>query len=403
MAERTSVLYVADLPDDRIDDEAQFSIAGRNKKSGYVELFRQLDYDLKILSPVSTTERGRRYVGGFESRYQDVPVRYTPLLVLHPILNILFAILASVLTLRHFRGGDVDVVVFYNFEPQYSLPALVAKYWFGASLVVEYEDGLFKHPSPLISVPARIMRWLVPIDGAFLVAGTLDEYVDTDNVATVRGLASVYDLPDDVETAPLESFVPELDGAPGDDVVDIVFSGGLREGKGVDLFLDAIDALDGHKGECRFIMTGHGKPERKAEIEARAAEITDHEVVFLGTVDPWERYLRVIYSADVLVVLEDPQIGYNNYCFPSKLIEYAMTGNVIVTADIADVGEIDPQPFVIIDGYTPAGVGRTFEAVIDDIERESERAETATAEWLERACSDAELAKRIDDVISAAI
>jgi len=385
------ILYIGEFRSERLESVTIFSDAGMNKKDGLIDVFQNLNYDVTGFSPIFVPESGKSIYQSFNKNYKGINIKYPITLCLHPLVNMIFTILVSLIGIYKLRTKDFDTIVFYNFEPQYCIPAIFAKHLFGASLVVQYEDGLSNHHSLRIALPARLMRVTTTLDGALLVSSQLKEKVSTSNTAVVRGVSSVYDC--DYKSINKNEMIDT------EAKVTVLFSGGLREGKGIDLYLDAIKDCIEHLPEVIFLVCGHGPEERKQEIQNRIKKFDSERIKFLGRVEPWEAYLNLIHSVDILVALEDPNDAYNQLCFPSKLIEYANTGNIVVTSDISDVSNLKPQPFIIVDEYDSDTLAKSIEEVCDKIEVKKCEAEKHNDEWISERCSVESVSKRVDDAI----
>jgi glycosyltransferase involved in cell wall biosynthesis len=242
------------------------------------------------------------------------------------------------------------------------------------------------------------MKLIAPTDGAFLVTSTLEKEVSIKNTAIVRGVSTVYDPDQQIDTTSDSKITQGLDNKR----ITVLFSGGLREGKGIDTFLDAVDSFDNTSSCVQFIVCGHGTEERKQQIRDRIDEINLNSIEFLGTVDPWTAYLELLYSVDILVALEDPRDIYNQHCFPSKLVEYAMTGNIILTSDISDVKEIKQDPFIVIKEYSGTEVAKTLQRVTGNIEAKKKNAKIRTQRWIAEECSVEAVAGKVKRVLTRA-
>lgn len=114
----------------------------------------------------------------------------------------------------------------------------------------------------------------------------------------------------------------------------------------------------------RFIVTGSG--ELAGALAVLAAEEGLPAVEFLGKVSR-ETYLRIIGEAQVGLALKLRSGGLADTTFPSKVIEIASTGMLLLTTKISDV----PQLFgddgaVYLDDETPAGLAALFKNLASD-------------------------------------
>jgi glycosyltransferase involved in cell wall biosynthesis len=384
-----NVLYVAKIPSERYPELTGDSQQSINKKRGIVRSLRSNGHTVEILSPIVSQDNGLSFGFGHGGEFEGTSVAYPPFFGFRPKLSILISVLVSTLLGLKYLSSDIDAVLFFNYFPKNSLTGTLLSYVLRAELILEYEDGRFEHPSPVARRTERIMSRVIPIDGAILTTTNLIPHVPTDNVEIVRALATVFEPPE-------TDFEPEQD-----ETFTVMFSGGLQNERGVDMFADIAEAFPFDELDCRFLACGIGSDDRIKELSIRFEQLGD-EATFLGTVQPFDKYLSLLSRAEVLVVLDDPSVTYRNYCFPNKLVEYATTDAVVLTSNNSDVDMLSPQPFIIVDDYS---VSEFLETIIDVHRRYDEIQSTVREKeetWIENECTEEVVAERLVRVVSRA-
>lgn len=104
---------------------------------------------------------------------------------------------------------------------------------------------------------------------------------------------------------------------------DIVYAGKLYEKFGIKTLIDAFTKL--HGDEYRLILCGNGD----ALSYAKECAKTDNRIVLTGQISP-DEVKNYLHNAAVLVNPRQNNEEYTKYSFPSKNIEYLMTGKPVV-------------------------------------------------------------------------
>jgi glycosyltransferase involved in cell wall biosynthesis len=101
----------------------------------------------------------------------------------------------------------------------------------------------------------------------------------------------------------------------------VMYSGNLA---GLDLLLEAFALIS--DPSYRLVITGRGP----MEGAVRSAATRDDRIVYLGMLST-EELLRKMREATVLVIPRSASTPFIKYSFPSKLLEYMITGRPVVT------------------------------------------------------------------------
>lgn len=120
-----------------------------------------------------------------------------------------------------------------------------------------------------------------------------------------------------------------------------LMSGTLCHGTGADLLIDAIRILrqsdESWLRNVKFEITGKG--ESLDQFNLLASEVAHPNLLVHGRLSDVD-YLRVLNRADVGLSLKLNNGPFAETTFPSKVIEYASNGLLVLTTDISDVRKV---------------------------------------------------------------
>lgn len=222
------------------------------------------------------------------------------------------------------RGAQTSLLVF-NRLPHYSAALLLA--WIlGYRRFLDLEDGDLGQPR---GRAARLFRhvvrgffdWTCP-DGALVAARPLESQIRTTRIYPLHGVATAHFHPRDW-TAP---------------EVIVLLGGSLEHSRGARLFAQAIRLLRSQPGSqaehLRFVITGKGPA--AAELERLETEPGRPMVTFEGTVSR-DAYLAILSRAHIGLVLNLPSSDLATTTFPSKVVELAEQGLLVLSTRVSDV------------------------------------------------------------------
>lgn len=121
---------------------------------------------------------------------------------------------------------------------------------------------------------------------------------------------------------PVDTDFTPVSGHPGE-YKDIVYTGKLYRKFGISFLLQAFDTIADEK--CRLVLCGSGDCDDMAQTAAG----NDSRIVLTGQVSP-EIARQLQQSAAVLVNPRPDNEEYTKYSFPSKTLEYLITGKPVV-------------------------------------------------------------------------
>ena len=111
----------------------------------------------------------------------------------------------------------------------------------------------------------------------------------------------------------------------------LMYAGALYKKYGVDLILDTFEQLE---TDCRLWLFGSGDYEE--EIQKKAEK--NPKIQFFGRV-PRGEILKREQQASLLLNLRNPEEEYTKYSFPSKMVEYLLSGTPAFTTSLPGIPE----------------------------------------------------------------
>lgn len=278
-----------------------------------------------VSSPIVTASNGPRWFKGFMCRDERLACAYLPAISLRGLNRIFAAFAYLAFAMRHVRPGDG--VVFYNYFPEYVPVATFLRWRLGRDKVVmDLEDGPRDDERDLRGVMNRLslrMMTRVCSPRAIVVSRQLADVMHIDEACVVNGVS-----PETMHQR--GSF-----GRP----VTFLYGGSIETSTGLDLFCAGLRELARARPELapqvRFVVTGFGGG---AQLNALSAELAQagFSLDVRQDIGP-DEYRRILASADVGLSLKMPASAFNATTFPSKVIELASLGLLVLTTDISDI------------------------------------------------------------------
>lgn len=244
-----------------------------------------------------------------------------------PILSQLLSALALMYVVCKLRLKGVKHLIFYN-RTEAFLPSLLVSSVMGYKNILDLEDGEVRMGGRLLSrFFARMITYTFDVfcNRALLACSALKQ------ATSIRPVLCYYGA--------IFKFHQKLKCDPK--VLTVLMSGTLSNETGANLLIDTIRMMASSKApglkNIRFEITGKGESLDEFVKLARATAVP--EIVVHGRLTDLD-YAEVLNRADVGLSLKLNDGPYANTTFPSKVIEYAASGLLIVTTDISDVRTI---------------------------------------------------------------
>lgn len=138
----------------------------------------------------------------------------------------------------------------------------------------------------------------------------------------------------------------------------VVYTGKLFERFGVKALIDGFRKLE--NPDYRLVLCGKGD----CEAYARAAQAQDRRIMFMGQVTP-EEAMKWQSRASALVNPRNVVEEYTRYSFPSKNIEYLLSGKPVVGYFLEGMPQVYQDFMCCVDPSLPAAQG--IAAKLDEV------------------------------------
>ena len=246
-----------------------------------------------------------------------------------PVLTHLVSAFSMLVLVMAYRKKGAKRVLAYNRCIHY-LPALVYARLAGMKCFLDLEDGWLSQPSFLQRFLTWLYDWLCP-DGALLACRALASQVLVDRMLACYGA-----IDGDVQRPP--DIAAKWRTRP----IRFLFGGTLNRETGAVLFLDGMRVFATRYPElcAQVCVTVTGFGEMAGAIERLAREESMREwVEFRGRVSGRE-YAQLLESCHVGMCLKLSSDELHGTTFPSKVIEYAEHGLLVLSTPVSDVPEL---------------------------------------------------------------
>ena len=142
------------------------------------------------------------------------------------------------------------------------------------------------------------------------------------------------------------------------DTFAVMYSGVLDRRYGIPELLEAMKLLPEN---VELWFTGGGNA---AEDIAAAAQ-ADSRIKLFGFLPSRDELLEKQHEADCLISTRRPQEPASAYCFPSKLFEYMISGNPVISTRILGIPEEYFDHLIPLDSIAPEEIARCIRRVAD--------------------------------------
>lgn len=168
----------------------------------------------------------------------------------------------------------------------------------------------------------------------------------------------------------------------------IAYAGRLYEAYGVRKLLEAFAQIS--DPEARLILCGGGELREYVLEQCRK----DSRILYHGIV-PADKSREILQEADVLVNPRENDEEYTKYSFPSKNIEYLLTGNAVVAYMLDGVPKIYETFFEVPKDDSVEALRDAIERAIRLSGEELEARQERICDYLQKNCKEQVVAQRI--------
>jgi glycosyltransferase involved in cell wall biosynthesis len=344
-----------------------------------------------VSSPIVTASRSRWFFGGFACRDARLPCAYLPAISVRG-LNRLFAALCYLrFAWRQVERGDV--VVLYNYFPEYIPVAAWLRWRLGRDhVLIDIEDGPRSDENDLRGFATRFsLRILKRLcsERAIVVSRELAQTLSIADACVINGVCAEQAVP-----------APRAFGTP----ITFLYGGTIEPATGLDLFVAGVRQFARkHRdlaARVRFVVSGFGGADT---LGALAREVIDAGVCVELHQDIGPReYRQLLAQADVGLSLRIPGTELATTTFPSKVVEFASHGLLVLSTDVSDVSLLfDECSAALLYEATPDALADRIASIVEN--PESHR---RMAEWGRRiiasSCGRREVGARLVEFLDAA-
>lgn len=270
-----------------------------------------------------------RFFPGAVRIVNSVPIIYAPFVTI-PFLSEVVSLLAPLAIISRFRCKQMKSIIFYNPMPAY-LPTLIASSALGFRGILDLEDGGIsvakrKCISSIRVFVERLFDYFCK-GGVLLACDSLIQFTSIRPALTYYGVVNTNQ----------DSYGNRFKG----EHVRVLFSGTLEYETGAQLLIDSIVAMRACSSVwCQkiiFEVTGKGSSLNDF------IDLANHDgfpmVIVHGRTTNFE-YQEILNRIDVGLSLKLPDGPYANTTFPSKVMEFAGNGVLVLTTNISDVRKV---------------------------------------------------------------
>lgn len=321
-------------------------------------------------------------------RVGGVPVAYAPFLD-YPLLTHAWTMFGLAGLLFYLlRKNSCRGVIAYNRLAHY-LPALELARLFRMRCLLDLEDGDVNVPrSRILKVLGVLLRERINCicsGGALLANSFLKTQYSGTRTMTCYGVAQ----PSSLRPTRLPN-----------SRLTIHIGGSLQPDTGAEMLIGAIKLLRNRTSyyDLHFIVTGFGSSAQG--LQALQSAQKQPTLEFLGRVDR-KRYLDVLARSDASMALKLSSGQYADTTFPSKVIEIASAGLMLISTRINDVPSLFGEDgAVYVDDESPEGLARVLARVAKH-DFPLEQVARCGQLRIARACSEENVSKELSALLDA--
>ena len=289
---------------------------------------------------------------GIVRRVNGIPILYLPYSKI-PFLSEAISFLAPLAILIRLRRQNNKTVLYYNRMIAY-LPSLFLSSYLGYRNILDLEDGSTQMANNKFP---RFHYFMLKIfdclcsSGAVLACNALAEQTN------IRPTLNYYG------TTTLEPIKRKLQSK----YIKVLMGGTLSAETGAELLVDTIKNLRFNNplwaSKLHFEVTGYG-PSLEALIKL-STEPGNPKITIHGRINN-EKYRTVLNNCDVGLALKLNNGPLSNTTFPSKVIEFAAAGLLVLTTDISDVRHVLGSGALYLTRDEPAFLEILLECIVND-------------------------------------
>jgi glycosyltransferase involved in cell wall biosynthesis len=326
---RQKYYYVCNAFEERVKNKRNIttdSPAANGKVSRLCSAVRDAGGDARILSlGRGCSKKTLRRYPATAKKILNVPIVYADFWDLPLLSHLVSLVSLSVLMMRITERGSV--LIFYNFQPHYLLTLLIGRIS-ARKCILDLEDGCRiddKSVYGLLNFALLKIFNFFCSSGVMLASVALKKQVSVSRTYVCHGV--------------VENIIPQnnWNRCP----LKILLGGSLLEETGAALLLEALGLLQKEhpllEKKLIVIVTGFGLFERQFQKESQGKMRSF--LIFKGNVSN-ENYQKIMNDSHVGLCLKLPSSSMGKTTFPSKVLELAASGLLVLSTKVSDVPSI---------------------------------------------------------------
>ena len=325
--------------------------------------------DLISTVPASEYPKNRKIFFGYHrwkhdsAGGDDYVIPYVNIIIIKHITRLLSSfVFVSRWLIRNRKHSDKKVLIYALHSP-FLISALLSIFFWGGKIIVFIPDmpafmDLGINRNAFIKIAKKIDVFII----SKLLQGTAGIIAITEHMA--KDIAC-----DNIPSMVMEGAVPtegawekEVDTAGSSNMTSgekiITYAGGLFEEYGVKLLLDAFALIAGE--EYRLWLFGKGE----MEGDVKASALRDTRIIYWGML-PNQELLDLEARSTVLINSRLSGSEFTRYSFPSKVLEYMMTGRPVISTMLPGIPCEYREYLFILQDETPFGLAKRLQEVCE--------------------------------------
>ena len=309
--------------------------------------------DIISFIPVSDYPKYPKIFFGYRTwkRYEKSQIKVIPfinIIILKNITRFLSSlIMVSIWLIKHRHYTNSKILIYPMYSP-YVLATLIATFILGGKAILIIPD-LPKYMN-LSKRKSLIKTILKPLD-TYIINRLVNKMSGL--IVLTRYIAKDI-IKSKVSFIVMEGIVPVKCGADRQNLGPtkiktnkiITYAGGLIEEYGVKMLIDAFVLIKDE--DYRLWLFGKGELEELIKYASQK----DHRIKYWGLVSNIECINKQLQST-VLVNLRSSKSSFTKYSFPSKILEYIVTGRPVITTKLPGIPEKYFKYLFVLHNETP--------------------------------------------------
>lgn len=308
-----------------------------NEFTNASRVLKQVDSLIKngVFEKITIIALGSETLSEFEQISENIVLHRISLLTRGLPKNLIFQ------TIKYLEFSFKSIILISNVKPStvnaHSLGvlpiALISKLMFKSKLIYDAHE-LETETNGLKGIRKRISKFLEKkimkyVDMTLVVSESIADWYA--NEYKIDRPTVILNVPNRRELK-LNNYFREQLGIREDQII-LLYQGGLIEGRGINLILDALKT----RKEDSLVGVFMGYGDLEPNIKADSTKFDN--IYFFPAVSP-QVVLEYTSSADLgISLIENTCLSYY-YCMPNKLFEYAMAGLPVLVSNMKDMSEL---------------------------------------------------------------